>query len=221
MDKMMIGLIDSGICNLTSVVRAFETLGASVYIATRPQQLEGAVAIVLPGVGAFGDGMNGLAERGFIEPLRKVVARGTPLLGICLGMQLLLEESEEHGLHTGLSLLPGRVVRMRADKPGFRVPNIGWCDVIPTRAGKLFKDTAVHAYYFVHSYHVQTLPEYVAAEIEFSGRKVAVAIERGNVCGVQFHPEKSQDVGIDMLARWVDKLRASGRIKTTEEGIQL
>lgn len=218
----MIGLIDSGICNLTSVVRAFETVGAPVSIFTQPQQLEAASAIVLPGVGAFGDGINGLAERGFVEPLRQAAARGTPLLGICLGMQLLLEESEEHGRHTGLGLLPGRVVRLTADQPGFRVPNIGWCDVTPMRSGTLFKDAAaVHAYYFVHSYHAQTLPEYVAAEIEFSGRKVAVAIEKDNVCGVQFHPEKSQDVGIDLLARWVDKLRASGRLKTTKEGVSL
>jgi len=213
----MIGLIDSGICNLTSVIRAFEMVGAPVTAATRPEQLEAATAIVLPGVGAFGDGMDGLVKRGFVEPLRRAVAGGTPLLGICLGMQLLLEESEEHGRHAGLGLLPGRVVRLVADQPGFRVPNIGWCDVTPTRAGTLFPDaSAVAAYYFVHSYHVQTSPDHVAAEIYFSGRKVAVALESGSVCGVQFHPEKSQDVGIDLLARWVDKLRVSGRLDMTE-----
>lgn len=213
----MIGLIDSGICNLTSVIRAFELVGAPVFTAKSPDQLDAAKAIVLPGVGAFGDGMGSLFKRGFVEYLRSAVAAGTPLLGICLGMQLLLEESEEHGRHEGLGLLPGRVVRLVADQAGFRVPNIGWCDVTPTSAGVLFPDRkSVEAYYFVHSYHVQTSPVNVAAEIDFSGRKIPVALESGSVCGVQFHPEKSQDVGIDLLARWAEKLRADGRLVMNE-----
>mgnify|MGYP001250018019 CR=1 FL=1 len=209
----MICLVDSGICNLASVVRAFERVGAPVRIASRPEDFGSAAAVVLPGVGAFGDGMECLRARRLVEPLRRAAAGGTPLLGICLGMQLLLEESEEHGRHAGLGLLPGRVVRLVADRPGFRVPNIGWCDVAPARDGLLFPaGTEAAPFYFVHSFRADIAAEYVAATIDFSGRPVTAALERGNVFGVQFHPEKSQDAGLDLLARWVEHLRGAGRL---------
>ena len=209
----MICLVDSGICNLASVVRAFERVGAPVRTVSRPEEFASATAVVLPGVGAFGDGMESLRARRLVEPLRRAAAEGTPLLGICLGMQLLLEESEEHGRHAGLGLLPGRVVRLLADRPGFRVPNIGWCDATPARDGVLFPaDMKAVPFYFVHSYHAEIQTDHVAATIEFSGRPVTAALEHGNVFGVQFHPEKSQDAGLDMLARWVDYLRRIGRL---------
>ena len=204
----MIALIDSGICNLASVSNALGRVGAAFEVAKRPEKLEHAGAVILPGVGAFADGMKSLHEGGFVEPLRNAAKAGKPILGICLGMQLLVEESEEHGKHEGLGLLPGRVRKMSADQAGFRVPNIGWCDVSSARAGKLYgKVGAAGAFYFVHSYYVDTPAENIAATIEFSGRKLPAALERGNLCGVQFHPEKSQDGGLDLLARWAAALK--------------
>lgn len=209
----MITLVDSGLCNLASVVCAFERVGVRSHATDKPEEILAASAVVLPGVGAFGDGMESLRARHLVEPLRRAAANGTPLLGICLGMQLLLEESEEHGRHTGLGLLPGRVVRLRADLPGFRVPNIGWCDATPSHDGVLFPaGMASVPFYFVHSYHAEIPVDYVAATIDFSGRSVTAALKRDNIFGVQFHPEKSQDAGLDLLARWVEYLRRTDRL---------
>jgi glutamine amidotransferase len=203
----MIALIDSGICNLASVLHALARVGARVAPTASAEQLRSADALILPGVGAFADGMKSLAERGLVEPIRAAARAGKPVLGICLGMQLLVRESDEHGRHDGLGLLEGAARRMVADQPGFRVPNIGWCDVTATKAGALYAGPGgAGSYYFVHSYSVETAAENVAGTIEFSGRRVVAAVERANVCGVQFHPEKSQDGGLDLLARWVASL---------------
>ena len=151
-----------------------------------------------------------LRARGFVDPLRGAVDAGMPILGICLGMQLLLEESEEHGRHAGLGLLPGRVIRLKADQPGFRVPNIGWYDVCPERSGVLFPaGMAASTFYFVHSYYADMPEGQIAARIAFSGQHIGVAVEYNNICGVQFHPEKSQDAGLDLLARWVSDVGAN------------
>lgn len=203
----MIALVDSGVSNLASVIGALARVRAPVQVVREADGLARASAIILPGVGAFGDGMAGLHGRGLIAPLREAARAGKPVLGICLGMQLLVEESEEHGRHEGLGLLPGRVRRLVADQPGFRVPNMGWCDVAIPRPGALFPDRSRHeSFYFVHSYFVDAAPANVTATIEFSGRSVPAALEAGNICGVQFHPEKSQDAGLDLLARWVARL---------------
>jgi glutamine amidotransferase len=200
----MIALIDSGICNLASVIRALERIGAAFRVVREPAGLTGSNAIILPGVGAFGDGMAALRAGGFVEPLRAAARDGRIIFGICLGMQLLAEESEEHGRHEGLGLLPGRVRKLVADRPGFRVPNIGWCDVSAPRPGLLFPDVGkTSSFYFVHSYALEADEAHVAANIDFSRRRVAAAIEHRNLYGVQFHPEKSQDAGLDLLARWV------------------
>jgi glutamine amidotransferase len=208
----VIALIDSGICNLASVTNALARIGAAVEVVERPDRLGNASAVILPGVGAFADGMRRLRESGFVEPLREAAKAGRPILGICLGMQLLVEESAEHGRHEGLGVLPGRARRMTADQPGFRVPNIGWCDVSASKSGRLYPNPGhAGAFYFVHSYCVDTEADSVAATIDFSGRKLAAALERGNLCGVQFHPEKSQDCGLDLLARWVGSLPGAKR----------
>jgi glutamine amidotransferase len=209
----LIAVIDMGISNLGSVLRALERVGAPLAEKAGSRDLARAAAIVLPGVGAFGDGMASLAAQGLVEPLRQAAASGTPIFGICLGMQLLAEASEEHGDHAGLGLVRGRLVRLRATEPGDRVPNIGWCDVTPTRPGALFPKGTGGAFYHVHSFHLApTDPAIVAATIDFSGRTIPVAIEQDNLFGVQFHTEKSQDDGLALLAAFLDHLRRQGRI---------
>lgn len=210
----MIAIIDMGISNLGSVLRALERVGApAAETACAAADLDRAAAILLPGVGAFGDGMASLRAQGLIEPLRRAATSGTPIFGICLGMQLLADSSGEHGEHAGLGLVRGRVIRLEADQPGYRVPNIGWCDVMPTRQGVLFPAERGGSFYHVHSYHLDAAdPAAVAATIAFSGRHIPVAIEQGNVFGVQFHTEKSQDDGLDLLAHFLNHLRRIGRI---------
>lgn len=199
---MSVGIIDLGVSNLQSVIRAFRRIRVEVSLISSSQELDTAQVVILPGVGAFRDGMSRLNELGLIEPLRKASTdRGTPIAGICLGMQLLAEESEENGRHEGLGLVPGRIVRLAADQPGYRVPNIGWCDLRVVRPTALVPDGLDgQAAYFVHSYHfVCTDPSDVVATIDFSGKPVVAALERGHLLGLQFHPEKSQDAGLTIL----------------------
>lgn len=209
----MIAVIDMGISNIGSVLRALERVGAPLAEKATAANLVDVSAVLLPGVGAFGDGMASLAQQGLIEPLRRIAAAGTPIFGICLGMQLLAETSEEHGQHAGLGLISGHVIRLEATQPGERVPNIGWSDVTPTRPGTLFPTSTGGNFYHVHSFRLApTDPSVVAATIEFSGTQIPVAIEQGNLFGIQFHTEKSQDDGLDLLAAFLAHLRRLGRI---------
>jgi glutamine amidotransferase len=199
-------LVDMGISNLGSVRQALARVNAPPMVAASAASIAEARAILLPGVGAFGDAMASLRAQGLVEPIRRAAARGTPVFGICLGMQLLAEESEEFGRHEGLGLLPGRVGRLQADRAGFRVPNIGWCDVTPAKANRLLSRGGT--FYHVHSFHLEPRdPAVVAGTMEFSGRNVAVVIEHGNLYGVQFHPEKSQDDGLAVLAAFFEGLQ--------------
>jgi len=209
----MLSIIDTGTGNLQSVANAFHRVGMETTIVEMSAELERAKAIALPGVGAFEHGMSALRDKGLIEPLRRRVNEdGVPLLGICLGMQLLADASEELGNFTGLGLIPGRVVRLEATQTDYRVPNFGWHTVTPRRASVLFANgTCGGSFYFAHSYHFRCdRAEDAAATIDFSGRRVTVAVERGNVFGVQFHPEKSQDAGLDVLERFVYHVRKGG-----------
>jgi imidazole glycerol-phosphate synthase subunit HisH len=210
----MISYIDTGICNLGSLRRAFEHLGVALNPIRHPSDFEAARAIILPGVGAFSDGMAGLRDQGLIVPLRQAAERGKPLFGICLGMQLMFGSSEEYGYQEGLGLIQGTVQRL---DPGgnrrYRVPNIGWCDVAPTRPSSLFPAAVARCCYFVHSYYAAPAAfEIVSATIDFAGRPTPVAVEQGNLFGVQFHPEKSQDDGLAVLVAFVDHLQRSGRL---------
>lgn len=200
----MITIIDSGIANIASVVAACSRIGARTQVTTDGAAVREAEALILPGVGAFADGMASLSRYGLREPIREAVARGAPILGICLGMQLLADTGEEFGSHEGLGLIPGRTVRLEPAAPGERVPNIGWCDVVSSGA-RLFEGIpGGSAFYFVHSYHVLCAsPSDVAATMTFGGKEAAVAVARENVFGVQFHPEKSQDVGLQLLDNFV------------------
>jgi glutamine amidotransferase len=207
-------MIDMGMGNLQSVLQAFGRIGARVTVTTRPEDLERAGAVILPGVGAFGDGMASLNSNGLLGPLRRHAGElRRPLLGICIGMQLLAEEGEEHGRHAGLSLIRGRVVRLRPTDGKCRVPNMGWCDVeVNNPNSPLFARVPDgDAFYFAHSYHVQCAdPADVAGTIQYGGCRLTAAVQRGNIWGVQFHPEKSQDAGLNVLAAFIDYLQTGG-----------
>ncbi|MFN3928492.1 MAG: imidazole glycerol phosphate synthase subunit HisH [Thermoflexus sp.] len=195
-------VIDYGVGNLGNVVRALQRLGAEVRLREQPEDLDWAEKIVLPGVGAFGDGMAGLRERGWIDPLMAAVAAGKPLLGICLGMQLLFEESEEMGPHRGLGLLRGRVRRFPPEAG--KVPQIGWNRLEPTGNHPLLRGVPNGAYvYFVHGYYCEPEdPNDVIATTVY-GIRYASAVARGSVMGVQFHPEKSHRVGEQILRNFL------------------
>lgn len=201
----MISVIDTGIGNLASVQRAFSAIGAQTQLISDPDLVRSADAIVLPGVGAFRDGMKALNTHGMVTPLREAAATGKPILGFCLGMQLLASVSEEFGEYEGLGLVPGRV-RALTPGPNERVPNIGWCDVITHNNAKLFEGIPeASSFYFVHSYHLQCdNPEHIAATIQFGNDDITVALEHGNIFGLQCHPEKSQEAGLNVLAQFMN-----------------
>lgn len=190
-------LVDYGAGNLRSVERALARVGFAVVRAHRPADLSGADLVVLPGVGAFGPAVRRLSEVGFADALRDWVRGGRPLLGLCLGMQLLFEWSEEGGLHRGLGLLPGRVVRL---PPFGKVPHMGWNQLEPTRRSPLLARVRPGEYvYFVHSYYVVTPADRVVA-CTWYGVCIPAVVEEGCVAGFQFHPEKSGEVGRRLLA---------------------
>lgn len=199
----MIAIIDYGAGNLRSVRNALIHLGANVITASTPDQLDGADKIVLPGVGAFGAGIKALRAAGFEEPIKQAVEAGTPLLGICLGLQYLFESSDEMGYHEGLGLLPGRVTRFPSDGP--KVPHIGWNSLQIRRKSPLLADVPDGAYaYFVHSYYVEAgEPADVLAATDY-GISFASAVGRDNIFGIQPHPEKSQKVGLRILKNFIE-----------------
>jgi glutamine amidotransferase len=189
-------VVDYGIGNLGSVLKAFRQLGAPARLSGDPRALKGAAAIVLPGDGAFGASMDELRQRGLLEPLLAAVNAGTPLLGICIGMQLLFDESEEMGRHQGLGLLPGRVRRL---PPGLPVPHMGWNTLRAPRPHGVMADLGQAPYvYFVHSYFCEAEAGDVIATTDY-GRELPAIVGRGHVLGLQFHPEKSQAVGLRLL----------------------
>jgi len=203
----MIAIIDSGIANLRSVEKGFARVGATAEIVETPARLAEAAGIVLPGVGAFADAVAKLERHGFIEPLRRAVEKGTPVLGICLGLHVLFSESEEFGVHRGLDLLPGRVVRFAADMadprtPGARlkVPHMGWNRIRVEREAPIFRGLPEEpSFYFVHSYYVEPSEPTVVAATAEHGVRFTAAIWRENLFATQFHPEKSQALGLKLL----------------------
>jgi len=194
-------IIDYGLGNLRSVVRGIEAAGARAIITGVAAEIAAADGIVLPGVGAFHEGMDQLG------PLKETVCAATkevPLLGICLGMQMLMDSSEEHGTHRGLGLIPGQVRRF-PHIPGIKVPHMGWNTIRLTKENHpLFSGLPHEAYvYFVHSYYADTTPEYTLTATDYI-LPFASSIVRDNVYGVQFHPEKSGMVGLRLLKNFID-----------------
>ncbi len=200
-----LAIIDTGIGNLRSVQKAFEFVGAAPVITEDPALVAAAEAVVLPGVGAFGDTIDGLRARGLEPTVHAAIRRGVPFFGICVGMQLLFEESEEMGLHRGLGVLPGRLVRF-SDR--LTVPHMGWNQIEPRRPHPLLDGVPSGSFaYFDHSYCVVTGDEsLVVAATDYGGPFPSI-VARDNVCAIQFHPEKSQQVGLRILRNFVEKVR--------------
>jgi len=218
----MIAVIDYGAGNLRNVCKALEHVGARPTLTSEVGEMARADKLVLPGVGAFADCLRGLQSRGLAEPLRQMALEGKPLLGICVGMQLLFDVGEEMGAWPGLGLIPGRVVRFQFDPApsavplpstlnpqpstfNLKIPHIGWNHIRPAQDHPLLRGVAPGSYaYFVHSYYpVVDDPAHVAATTDY-GIEFASVVARDHVWGLQFHPEKSQDVGLRMLRNFVE-----------------
>ncbi len=200
----MLAVIDYGAGNLRSVLHALRHLEApDLRLARAPEQLQGASKIILPGVGAFGACMAQMRAQGLVEPLREALAAGTPYLGICVGMQMLYDIGEEMGEHAGLGILAGRVKRF----PEFaerKVPHMGWNQLRMSRGSELLRGLNEGSYvYFVHSYYCAPAEDdTIIATVDY-GISYAAAVQRENIFGVQFHPEKSQRVGLRILANFL------------------
>jgi imidazole glycerol-phosphate synthase subunit HisH len=227
MTKQTITMIDYGGSNLRSAQKAFEYVGATVQVTADPDAVRRAEKLVLPGVGAFGAGMAAIRRRGLEPAIKKAAAKGIPLLGICLGMQYLFDSSEELGHHTGLGLVAGRVRRFarnltqtcaepsrsrRRDAEGQRdeikrlkVPHMGWNQIEATRESELLAGIAAGSYaYFVHSYYCDPAAETAVLARTDYGHPFAAIVAQDNIYGIQFHPEKSQAVGLRILRNYVE-----------------
>ena len=199
----MVGIIDYGVGNLFSLRSSFAAIGAEAFVSGDPEELAKADRLVLPGVGAFEDAARKLRERGLEEFVLRQARDGKPLLGICLGMQLLFEESREYGVHKGLGILPGKVVAMGEKLPKeLKVPHMGW-NKVEVKGGRLLADVDGEYVYFVHSFHAEDCEGVISATAEY-GIPVTAAAERGNVFGCQFHPEKSGTVGLRILRNFCE-----------------
>ena len=202
----MLTIIDYGMGNLRSVSKAFEAVGCGVRVSRELSDIRGADRIVLPGVGSFADGMKKLGDGGLIEPLtEQVLGQGKPFLGICLGMQLLARQGHENGLHAGLSWVPADVLRIQPNDVDLKVPHIGWNDVTPVPSSTIFRGLGETAcFYFIHSYHmICDSPDLVEGTFGYGGTFTA-AIRYNNIFGTQFHPEKSQKDGLQVLRNFLD-----------------
>ncbi len=200
----MIAIIDYDAGNLKSVEKALAALGEKPVVSRDKDTILSADKVILPGVGSFGDAMEKLHQYGLVEVIRQVAERGTPFLGICLGLQLFFESSEECSGVKGLSLLPGKIVKF-PDTPGLKVPHMGW-NCLDVRPGaKLFKGIGSGAYvYFVHSYYLEAGEESDVAAFAEYGVRFGASVERGNLFACQFHPEKSSDTGLMILKNFIE-----------------
>lgn len=201
-------VVDYGMGNLFSVVKALQAAGHDARLVPTPAEAKDATHLVVPGVGAFGEGMAHLEERGFVPFIRSWAESGRPILGICLGLQLLFEESEEFGSHTGLGLLPGKVVGFSPDR--VKVPHVGWNQVLRRKESFLWEGLPDSLdVYFVHSFHADACPDDIILGVTDYQIVFPSVVGRDRIVGVQFHPEKSQDLGIALLRNFGKALHAA------------
>lgn len=204
----MVAVIDYGAGNIKSVMNAMKSLGEESVLTADPAVIASAEHVILPGVGAFGDAMGRLRQAGLEQTIHEVCDKGTPFLGICLGLQLLFESSDETPGATGLGILPGKILRIPELVPGEesprKIPQIGWNNLQYPREGRLFRDVPENSYvYFVHSYYLNSDdPSIVTATTQY-GVTVEASVEKGNVFACQFHPEKSERVGMQILRNFL------------------
>lgn len=199
----MIAVVDYGVGNLRSVSKALERVGADVRVTSSAREIESARAVLLPGVGAFAHCMDNLREAGLERCVREAAASGRPFLGVCVGMQILFEESDEFGRVEGLGILPGRVRRFQPADPSLKVPHMGWNELaVKARAPHLDGIADGTRVYFVHSYHVETPDESIVATTTGYGIDFVSSVWRGNLFATQFHPEKSQASGLRILGNF-------------------
>lgn len=205
----MIAIIDYDAGNIKSVEKALIALEEQVVVTRNSEEILGADGVILPGVGAFGDAMERLESYGLVETIGQVAERRIPLLGICLGLQLMFESSEESPGVKGLGLLPGRIIRI-PDDGGLKVPHIGWNNLKFPNEGRLFRGLPEDSYvYFVHSYYLQAQEEIVTATTEY-GALIHASVEKDNIFACQFHPEKSSGVGRKILQNFIAVIRDAG-----------
>jgi glutamine amidotransferase len=205
----MIAIIDYGMGNLRSVQKGFEKIGTEAVITDDPQVVLRAEKVVLPGVGAFRDCMHNLEQGGFVEPILKVIGEGRPFLGICVGMQLLFTDSVEFGLYSGLNVIPGHVLRfpdqMTVAGEKLKVPQMGWNQLSFKRRPPVFTGVEDGSnVYFVHSYYVKPDDENVIATTTDYGIEFCSAVWKDNIVATQFHPEKSQAIGLQILKNFAE-----------------
>lgn len=196
----MIAIIDYGVGNLFSLVSSFKAVGAHTVVTGDPEVIKKADKLVLPGVGAFGDAAKKLFSSGLVDVIKQEAASGKPLMGVCLGMQLLFDKSYEYGCHNGLGLIKGEVVPMNGEIPeNLKVPHIGWNGLHFKNENPIFKYiNDGDCVYFVHSYYVRTDENNLTATTDY-GKEITAAVRKGNIYGCQFHPEKSGNVGLNIL----------------------
>jgi glutamine amidotransferase len=205
----VIAVIDYGMGNLRSVQKALEHVGAKVIVTNDPKLIISADSVVLPGVGAFKDCMANLTQLKLVDPIRKFIDSGKPFLGICLGLQVLFEESEEYGPVAGLGILPGKVLKFTSASsetkggPPIKIPHIGWNNIEVKKKVPLFDKLGTESYfYFVHSYYVVPEDQSMVATVTNYGVEFVSGIQYRNIYAFQFHPEKSQTVGLSLLERF-------------------
>ena len=199
----MVAIIDYDAGNIRSVEKAIRYLGKEAVVTSDPEKILAADRVILPGVGAFGDAMKRLHAMGLVEVIRQVAERGTPFLGICLGLQLLFEKSEESPGVPGLGLLQGEILRL-PELPGLKVPHIGWNSLKYPNPGWLFRGIPEDSYvYFVHSYYLKAQDEGIVTATTEYGTLVHASVESGNLFACQFHPEKSSETGLTILENFL------------------
>lgn len=199
----MVAIIDYDAGNIKSVEKAVRYLGKEVTVTSEPEEILAADRVILPGVGAFGDAMKRLHAMGLVEVIRQAADRGTPFLGICLGLQLLFEKSEESPGVPGLGLLQGEILRL-PELPGLKVPHIGWNSLKYPNPGRLFRGIPEDSYvYFVHSYYLKAQDEGIVTATTEYGTLVHASVESGNLFACQFHPEKSSETGLTILENFL------------------